>query len=324
MKKYISCFLATVLVILTLCSCNKNTNNTENESATAVMPTTESYSTPTPEELNGAVILAGSSAAVLEDGKTYTGKERLPLQEFRVEDPENTKGLSTESHGYSFGVSKDAKPPQTSVDNQKYFEEHNFKAFCLDTKETEKKVLYLTFDCGYENGYTAKILDTLKEKNVPSVFFCTLPQVKEHPDLIARMINEGHIVGNHSVHHPAFPTLSRTKMAEEIKGMDDYLRTNFGYSEAFFRFPEGKYSDSALDLVGSLGYTSVFWSVAYNDWDLNNQKGEEYAFQTVTARLHPGAVILLHSVSPDNAAALGRIIDRAREQGYEFKSLRDY
>ena len=222
-----------------------------------------------------------------------------------------------------YGIAKDGKPNDISVNNQKYFETNGYKALCLDTKSTDK-VLYLTFDCGYENGYTAKILDTLKEKQVTAAFFCTLPQVKENPEIIARMINEGHIVGNHSVTHPSFPTLTRLQMANEIKGMDDYLRTYFGYSAPFFRFPMGEYSDSALDAVGSLGYTSVFWSVAYSDWDLKKQKGEEFAFNTVMSRLHPGAVILLHAVSPDNAAALGRIIDSAREQGYTFKSLYDY
>ncbi len=260
---------------------------------------------------------------VLQDGQTYTGLPALPHQTFTVSDPENTQGLSTEKHGYSYGVAKNGQPHATSAANQKYFDDNGFKAFCLDTKSQEK-VLYLTFDCGYENGYTSKILDTLKEKNVPAAFFCTLPQVKDYPDLIARMITEGHIVGNHSVKHPSFPTLTRIRMAEELQGMDDYLRTNFGYSEPFFRFPMGEYSDCALDLIGSLGYQSVFWSVAYADWDLDKQKGADYAFETVTARLHPGAVILLHSVSPDNAEALGRIIDWACAQGYTFKSLRDF
>lgn len=196
--------------------------------------------------------------------------------------------------------------------------------FVAPEEEKGEKAIYLTFDCGYENGYTSKILDTLKEKDVPAAFFCTLPQVKDYPELIARMISEGHIVGNHSVKHPSFPTLTRIRMAEELQGMDNYLRTNFGYSEPFFRFPMGEYSDCALDLIGSLGYRSVFWSVAYADWDLDKQKGADYAFNTVTARLHPGAVILLHSVSPDNAEALGRIIDWARGEGYTFKSLRDF
>lgn len=167
------------------------------------------------------------------------------------------------------------------------------------------------------------MLDTLLEKNVPAAFFCTLEHIKSQPDLIARMITEGHIVGNHSTKHPDFAKISRERMAAELLECDNYLRQNFGYSTEFFRFPEGSYNESALDLVGSMGYTSVFWSCAYADWDVKDTKGGEYAFKTVTSRLHPGAVILLHSVSPDNAAALGDIIDYARSQGYEFKALSD-
>ena len=121
--------------------------------------------------------------------------------------------------------------------------------------------------------------------------------------------------------HPDFSKISREKMATEIETCDNYLREKFGYSSPYFRFPMGSYSASALDLVSSLGYKSVFWSVAYADWDVNDTKGKQYAFDTVTSRLHPGAVILLHSVSPDNAAALGDIFDWARKQGYEFRSL---
>ncbi len=230
---------------------------------------------------------------------------------------------SDEKKAHSYGVAKDGKPHQISVNAQKYFQSKNFKALCLDTK-TSKKIMYLTFDCGYENGYTSIILDVLKEKNVNAAFFCTLPQVKENPDLIKRMIDEGHIVGNHSVTHPSFAEIPIENMETEIKGMEEYLKANFNYSEPYFRFPKGEYTDKALRVVENLGYTSVFWSIAYADWDLNNQKGEQYAFDTVVSRFHPGAVILLHSVSPDNAHALGRIIDEARRQGYEFCSLRDY
>ena len=143
-------------------------------------------------------------------------------------------------------------------------------------------------------------------------------------DLVQRMINEGHIVGNHTKNHPSMDEISRTEMMQEIKAFDDYIRTNFSYSSPYFRFPKGEYSDSALDLVGSLGYTSVFWSLAYADWDVNDQKGAAYAHDTVTARIHPGAVILLHAVSSDNAYALGDIIDTVRNMGYEFRSLDDY
>lgn len=246
-----------------------------------------------------------------------------------TEQPDTTVNItpmasnSSEKKSHSYGVAKNGKANEISINAQNYFIDNNFKAFCLNTN-TDKKIMYLTFDCGYENGYTSKILDVLKEKNVNAAFFCTLPQVKANPDLIKRMIDEGHIVGNHSVTHPSFAEISTEQMKTEIKGMEDYLKTNYNYCEPYFRFPKGEYTDTALKTIEELGYTSVFWSLAYADWDLNNQKGEDYAFQTVVSRFHPGAVILLHSVSPDNANALGRIIDEARNQGYEFCSLRDY
>ena len=238
-------------------------------------------------------------------------------------EPMAEKGLSTEKIAHSYGIAKNGVANQISINAQKYFETNKFNAFCLDTKSKEK-VLYLTFDCGYENGYTSKILDILKEKNVNAAFFCTLPQVKENPELIKRMIDEGHVVGNHSVTHPSFAEISTKQMVQEVKGMEEYLKTEFNYSESYFRFPKGEYNEVALNQLNELGYTCVFWSLAYADWDLNNQKGKDYAYEKVISRLHPGAVILLHSVSPDNANALGDIINEARSQGYEFKSLRDY
>lgn len=319
-----------ICCLLLLCAmlCSACGNSAASDNARQLNPATETQPEATDPATGETTLIATplpvtAQKPVLQNGETYTGLPALALQDFAVEDPENTRGLSTEKVGYSYGVAKDGAPHETSVQNQSYFSENGYQAFCLDTV-SEEKTLYLTFDCGYENGYTEMILDTLKEKDVPAAFFCTLPQVEDNPQLIARMITEGHIVGNHSVKHPSFPTLTRIEMAQEIQGMDDYLRTNFGYSEPFFRFPMGEYSDCALDLVGSIGYRSVFWSVAYEDWDLDNQRGTQYAFDTVTARLHPGAVILLHSVSPDNANALGQIIDWAREQGYVFKSLRDF
>ncbi len=319
-----------ICCLLLLCTmlCSACGNSATSDNARQLNPATDTQPKATDPATGETTLVATplpvtAQKPVLQNGETYTGLPALPLQDFAVEDPENTRGLSTEKVGYSYGVAKDGAPHETSVQNQSYFSENGYQAFCLDAV-SEEKTLYLTFDCGYENGYTEMILDTLKEKNVPAAFFCTLPQVEDNPQLIARMITEGHIVGNHSVKHPSFPTLTRIEMAQEIQGMDDYLRTNFGYSEPFFRFPMGEYSDCALDLVGSIGYRSVFWSVAYEDWDLDNQRGTQYAFDTVTSRLHPGAVILLHSVSPDNANALGQIIDWAREQGYVFKSLRDF
>ncbi len=252
-----------------------------------------------------------------------TGREILKPATFSVNDPENTRGLSEKRVEHSFGVAKNGEPHEISISAQKYFESTGYKVFCYDTKSSEK-VLYLTFDCGWENGCTDKILDTLKEKNVPAAFFCTLEHIKSSPELIARMINEGHIVGNHSAKHPNFTEISRQRMADEILECDNYLRENYGYTTTFFRFPEGSYTESALELIDSMGYTVSFWSCAYADWDVSQTKGGQYAFETVTSRLHPGAVVLLHSVSPDNAEALGDIIDWARQNGYTFKALSEY
>lgn len=256
---------------------------------------------------------------------TVEDTQRATLEQvtFTVNDPENARGLSTERIEHSYGVASNGQPHQISVEAQKYFENSGYNAFCYDNK-TEEKVLYLTFDCGWENGCTGMILDTLKEKNVPATFFCTLEHIESEPALISRMINEGHIVGNHSANHADFGEISRQRMADEILECDNYLRKNFGYTSKFFRFPEGAYNESALELVSSMGYTSVFWSCSYADWDVEAAKGSDYAFEKVTSRLHPGAVILLHSVSPDNALAIGRIIDYARQNGYEFKALTEY
>ena len=251
---------------------------------------------------------------------TYTGFAPLKEVSLKASDPENSRGLSNQKIEHAYGVAKNSEPHQISVDSQKFFESKKYKAVTYDTK-TKEKVLYLTFDCGYDNGYTEKILDTLKEKNVKAAFFCTLTDIQQTPELIARMIKEGHIVGNHSNTHPSFPEISRTQMAKEIEDCDNFLRKNFGYSSPFFRFPKGEYSENCLDLTGSLGYMSVFWSISYADWDTSTQKGGDYAFEKVTSRLHPGGIILLHAVSADNAEAMGRIIDYARGEGYVFSTL---
>lgn len=323
MKKILCVFLS-VCLLLVFSGCNINNEDVSltPTGETDIRTTTEQSQ----EDLNNNISTTNSKVFYGENtgtDKTYTGLESLQTVEFVVSDPGNTRGLSTEKISHSFGVAKNETAHEISQNSQKYFSDNNFNAITLDTV-TEEKVVYLTFDVGYDNGYTGMILDTLKEKNVTAAFFCTVDEMKSDPQSIARMINEGHIVGNHTNTHPSMDELTRTQMMEEIKGFDDYIRTNFGYSAMYFRFPKGEYSDSALDLVGSLGYTSVFWSLAYSDWDTSNQKGAQYAIDTVISRIHPGAVILLHAVSSDNAEALGDIIDEIRNMGYEFRSLEDY
>lgn len=326
MKLRIIEFMVVLLVgIFVLCSCAEKKNEEETsalpELTTDVDVTEEESETQVTQAVNPLSTDRCFYGADTGNQDTYTGLEPLKLIEFSIPGNDSAE-YSTEMISHSYGFAKDEKPHTISVDYQKIFDEKQYDAVCLDNK-TEEKILYLTFDCGYENGYTAKILDTLKEKDVSAAFFCTLPQMRDNPELIARMINEGHIVGNHSVTHPDFSTLSEQQIVDEIKGFDDYIRENFGYSSLYFRYPQGKYSEKSMRAVNELGYKCVFWSLAYSDWDLEDQKGALYAFETVMERIHPGAVILLHSVSPDNAEALGDIIDAARERGYEFRSLEE-
>ena len=208
--------------------------------------------------------------------------------------------------------------------HQKTYENYDYNALAWDNK-TGEKILYLTFDCGYKyEDCTERILDTLEEKNVPAAFFCTLSYVKTDTTAVSRMLTEGHIVGNHSATHPDCATISREELAKEILGVDNYMRVNYGCPTQYFRFPAGSYSENALELVDDIGHRSVFWSVAYADWDPENQQDVDTAFTQVTSRLHPGAVILLHSTSPTNVKILGRVIDYALENGYEFRSLDQY
>ncbi|PQP91338.1 hypothetical protein CPT76_02140 [Paenibacillus sp. AR247] len=166
--------------------------------------------------------------------------------------------------------------------------------------DTTQKELYLTFDNGYENGFTPRILDVLKEKKVPAIFFLTGHYVKDKPELVTRMVTEGHLVGNHSWTHPDMTQISNAQLKEELDKVKQSVTGTTRQKEmAYVRPPRGIFSDRTLAASRAEGYTTVFWSVAYKDWDVNDQKGADYAYRQVMAQLHPGAVILLHSISKD-------------------------
>lgn len=180
---------------------------------------------------------------------------------------------------------------------------------------TQKKI-YLTFDEGYENGYTPLILDTLKENGARAVFFITGPYLKGHQDLVQRMVDEGHMVGNHTIHHPSLPELDDSSLEEEVRGLGSTFEEKFGQSMQFLRPPKGEYSERSLALTQQLGYCNLFWSFAYDDWYRDRIRGPEYARDIVMRNLHSGAVLLLHAVSKDNAQALDSIIKGAAQLGY--------
>lgn len=187
---------------------------------------------------------------------------------------------------------------------------------------TEEKVLYLTFDEGYENGFSDRILDTLRDNDVQAAFFVTEAYIRNSTDLVKRMKEEGHIVGNHSVTHPKMSELSYEEAVQEIKGTATSMETNTGYTmDLFFRPPEGNFSEQSLYITRQQGYKTIFWSMAYQDWNVDNQPGAQASYEHVTSNAHPGAIILLHAVSQSNTEALDRIIKELKSEGYRFGSL---
>lgn len=219
--------------------------------------------------------------------------------------------------GWGSGYGKNNAQPPISSKTKKLFESYN--ACCIGSKDSKKN--YLTFDEGYENGYTKKILDTLKEKEVKAVFFVTKSYVTKNKVLVKRMIDEGHIVGNHSTKHKLYPDLTVNEVREDVLNLHSYMLEEFDYEMFLFRFPNGEYSERSLEILKQLGYTSVFWSFAYKDYDVNTQLGTEYAYNKVIDNAHNGAIYLLHAVSKDNANALSMIIDTLTEKGYELALL---
>lgn len=184
------------------------------------------------------------------------------------------------------------------------------------------KTIYLTFDEGYENGCTGRILDILKEKNVTATFYVTLDYAKSSPDLVSRMINEGHEVGNHTCTHPSLPDISDDMVFEEIHGLESYISDNFGgYKTVTMRPPRGEFSVRTLRLVKNMGYDTVLWSFAYNDWNVDDQPDREKAYERITSATHNGAIYLLHAVSETNTAILADVIDYWQDNGYSVKSV---
>lgn len=224
--------------------------------------------------------------------------------------------LNSAGSGWGF-VRKKGTAPEIPMSQTSLLERYNG---CYIDHSGEKS-LYLTFDEGYENGFTPVILDTLAKTQTPAAFFVTGPYLEGQSELIKRMIDEGHTVGNHTVHHLNLPNQPYRTVQTEITELNDRCRELYGYEMKYMRPPEGEFSEKTLAVTNDLGMRTVMWSFAYKDWDVNAQKGVDYAYESVMPYLHDGAIILLHAVSSDNASALERIINDAKAQGYTFKSL---
>ena len=191
--------------------------------------------------------------------------------------------------------------------------------------DTSKKVIYLTFDAGYENGNTAKILDTLKAHNVPAAFFLVGNYIEKNADLVRRMVEEGHIVGNHTMHHPDMSKISEKEAFEkELKDLEELFHRTTGKDlPKYYRPPQGIYSEDNLQLAKELGYRTVFWSLAYADWNNDAQPTAQQAFDKLLPRIHNGAVVLLHSTSKTNGENLDELLTKWEDLGYTFGNLEE-
>ncbi|MGN0688200.1 MAG: polysaccharide deacetylase family protein [Oscillospiraceae bacterium] len=241
--------------------------------------------------------------------KKFSAAAAAVLTAFSV----SAAGNAADKIAYGMGIETDsANRPLGAISAQSQYGDLG----ALFIGEQEHKRLWLTFDEGYENGYTANILDTLKEKDVRAVFFVTYDYCRDNPELIRRMINEGHTVGNHTWSHPSLPDCTAEELGSELSKLHEYVRDNFNYEMYVMRPPMGEFSTQVLECAKKLGYTTVLWSFAYPDWDVNNQPDKGKAFEKITSRTHNGAVYLLHAVSQTNAEILPKVIDYWHQNGY--------
>lgn len=255
------------------------------------------------------LIKAGCIAAMLGI-ITCAGSASLASRLFASE----MTGKAAQADG-NWGLSfrEDGKAP---VGNASAEELTKYDAFYIGNEQ----VIYLTFDAGYENGNTEAILDTLKKHNAPACFFVVGNYLDTAPEIVKRMTAEGHIVGNHTMHHPDMSAIGTEEaFREEITALEDKYKEITGQELAkVYRPPQGKYSESNLKMAKALGYKTIFWSLAYVDWYENNQPTHEEAFAKLIPRIHPGAIVLLHSTSKTNAEILDELLSKWEEMGYKF------
>lgn len=228
--------------------------------------------------------------------------------------------VSKERIGWGIKRAKNHEQPDLGSKNKKLIEKYHGLAM----GNVGSKNIYLTFDLGYEAGFTEQILNTLKENKVPATFFITAHYVNTAPELVKRMIEEGHIVGNHTVNHKSMPNLTREEATKEIMNLHTAVYEQYQYEMKYLRPPKGEYSEYTLDITNKLGYTTVMWSFAYADWDEKKQPSEEEGMNKILQNLHNGEIMLLHATSKTNMQILDKVIHEAQKMGYEFKSLDEF
>lgn len=264
----------------------------------------------------GMILLILAAAYLLG---TSAGIAAEKLSQDNKADPASAAAVPASAEGnWGLSFQEEGKTP---VGNATFEELAKYDAFYAE--QTEEKHIYLTFDVGYENGNTASILDTLKKHNVSATFFVVGTYIESDPELVKRMAEEGHIVGNHTWHHPDMSQIAAMDaFKKELEDVENaYLEVTGEEMTKFYRPPQGKYSEANLKMAQELEYKTFFWSLAYVDWYDDNQPSREEAFEKLLGRIHPGAIVLLHSTSDTNALILDELIQKWEEMGYTIRSL---
>ena len=252
-------------------------------------------------------VLAAAAALAL-----WNGGEALPAA--------STAAVPVSGGDWGLSFPTQGEPPSGNASPE---ELAKYDAYYLG--DTTQKVIYLTFDCGYENGNTEQILDALKKHRAPAAFFVVGHMVESAPDIVCRMAEEGHIVGNHTFHHPDMSAISdESAFRTELESLAErYEETTGKPLSRFYRPPQGKYSEENLRQAQALGYHTVFWSLAYVDWNTDDQPTAQQAYDKLLPRIHDGAIVLLHSTSRTNAEILDDLLSKWEAMGYTFRSLND-
>ena len=234
--------------------------------------------------------------------------------------PTKETSASVQSASWGLSFQEEGKRPagNATIDDLKQYNAYY-------ASDTDEKILYLTFDAGYENGNTPAILEALKKHQAPAVFFAVGDFIKDNPDLIKRIVSEGHIVGNHTMTHPDMSGISSLDaFRKQLNGVAELYESVTGEKMTkFYRPPQGVYSTSNLKMAKDLGYTTFFWSLAYVDWIQNQQPSKDEAFQKLLSRIHPGAIVLLHNTSTTNGQILDELLTKWEDMDYQFHSLKE-
>lgn len=232
----------------------------------------------------------------------------------------SSEGVSNKKISWGIKRNSNHEQPDLGKTTKEVLEKNNGIAIGNNTD----KFVYLTFDEGYEAGYTPQILDILKENNVKATFFITAHYLNTQAELVKRMIEEGHILGNHTVNHKSMPSLTEEEINTEVMNLHKAIYEKFQYEMKYIRPPMGEFSERTLNVTNSLGYKTVMWSFAYEDWNEDKQPDENASKVKILDNVHNGEIILLHGNSKTNTNVLGDIIKQIREMGYEFKSLDEF